>query len=85
MEKDLLDTLEASDHLINVLNRELANMEANYAKAGRNPKTSQRLLRMTVLEMGHTMLNTVKPPPLSRALVDSILNKWVFESSTEGK
>ncbi len=85
MEKDLLDTLEASDHLINVLNRELANMEANYAKAGRNPKTSQRLLRMTVLEMGQTMLNTVKPPPLSRALVDSILNKWVFESSTEGK
>jgi hypothetical protein len=85
MEKELLDTLEASDRLIKSLNRELETLNDNYAKAGLNPKTSQRLLRMTVLDMGQAMLNTVKPSPLSRALVDSILTKWVFESSTEGK
>lgn len=85
MEKELLDTLEASDRLINALNRELETLNTNYAKAGRNPKTSQRLLRMTVLEMAQTMLNTVQPPPLGRALIDSVLTKWVFESSTEGK
>ena len=42
-------------------------------------------LRMTVLETAQTMLNTVKPRPEGRALIDSVLMKWVFESSTEGK
>jgi hypothetical protein len=84
MEKELLDTLEASDCLLKFLNRELETLNDNYAKAGLNPKTSQRLLRMTVLETAQTMLNTVKPRPEGRALIDSVLMKWVFES-VEGK
>jgi hypothetical protein len=34
--------------------------------------------------MAQTMLNTVKPRPEGRALIDSVLMKWVFES-VEGK
>jgi hypothetical protein len=83
MEKELLDTLETSDRLMKALNRELANMEANYAKAGFDPKKSQRLLKQTVLEMAQTMLNTVQPPPSGRVLIDSVLMKWVFESVEE--
>ena len=46
MEKELLDTLEASDRLLKSLNRELETLNDNYAKAGLNPKTSQRFLRI---------------------------------------
>jgi hypothetical protein len=84
MEKELLDTLEASDRLIKSLNCELETLNTNYANAGRDPRTAQRFLRQTVLDMAQTMLNTVKPRPEGRALIDSVLMKWVFES-VEGK
>lgn len=80
LEQAIVLSLEAANELETALDSELELSRENYRQAGRNPDSANRALKSFVLDMAQTMLNTVKPTPEQRALIDSVLNKWFHKN-----
>lgn len=80
LEQAIVVALEAANELEAALDAELEQNRENYRKAGRNPESATRALKSFVLDMAQTMLNTTRPTPEQRALIDGVISKWYHKN-----
>lgn len=80
LEQAIVLSLEAANELEAALDAELEQDRENYRKAGRNPESATPALKSFVLDMAQIMLNTTKPTPEQRALIDGVIIKWYHKN-----